>query len=230
MFKNSYGYLAIALIMLSLGISPIAAQIPIETEPSNSPTEVKPNQSPQPVTARFSCQYKDGQYTVMYQPKSRPGQFFAWAVPSAMGGGWAPDRRCNEISRRLEQYRPDGLIEMRTSTENSYNVICATSEKNNACRIVLTVPVGADPNTIRDRVFGNLTTADSGQTTVGVNTFVEGSSSLAGLAGLLGRQPMRTNSYRADGIDLKPYLDPADGGTGAQLGSSRGLRFKPNNF
>jgi hypothetical protein len=226
------------------------AQVPIETngDPIN-PTTI-PNRNPsspqdviltRPSTPntrtgnisadqRFSCQSQNGQYTVMYQPKSQTGQFYPWAVPAVMGGGWSSERRCNEISRRLEQYRPDGLTELRTGVENGYNVICATTDRNGACRIVLTVPVGADPNNIRDRVFANLTTADSGQTTVGVNTFAQGnrSNSLGGLFGTP-RASLRNNN---NGIDLKPFLDSTDGGTGTNLRTSdlRGLKFRPNRF
>jgi hypothetical protein len=172
----------------------------------------------------------------MYQPKSQQGQFYAWAVPSVMGGGWSSQRRCNEISRRLELYRPDGLVEMQTGIENGYNVICVTTDKNPACRIVLTVPVGADPNSIRERVFANLTTADSGQSTLGVNTFVDGNRS-SGLNSILGistgvSKGMPRSGFQNDGIDLKPYLDSADGGTATKLrnSASKGLRFSPSRF
>ncbi|XPM57456.2 MAG: COP23 domain-containing protein [Leptolyngbya sp. IPPAS B-1204] len=91
---------------------------------------------------RFSCQVVNGQYTVMYNPQSQPGQYYPWATPTAMGGGWSPDRRCNEISRRLEFYRPDGLLELQTGLENGYNTVCVTTEAMPSCRIVLTVPKG----------------------------------------------------------------------------------------
>jgi Circadian oscillating protein COP23 len=235
---------AIAPIMPGM-VLPISAQntgpIPVE-----SPTDNNGVLTGQ----RFSCQSQNGQYTVVYQPKSQPGKVFAWATPSVMGGGWSSDRRCNEISRRLESYRPDGLVEMRTGTENGYNTICATTEKNNACRIILTVPVGQDPATTRDRVFSNLAVADSGQTTAPVSTFAEGDRNLTNLfgidlAGLLGGRPQQTtanttptntsrpNNFSGDGIYLKPFLDPSDGGTGSGLRNGtrvRGNLFKPNSF
>ena len=66
-------------------------------------------------TSRFFCQFTRGQYTVMYAPKSRPNEAFPWAIPQALGGGWSPELRCLEISRRLERYRPDGLLELQTA-------------------------------------------------------------------------------------------------------------------
>jgi hypothetical protein len=187
--------------------------------------------------ARFSCELFNGQHTVMYHPKSQPNESYPWATPSAMGSGWSPERRCNEISRRLETYRPDGLQELQTAVENNYNTICVTTQKDRTCRIVLTVPPGQSADITRDRVFENLTIADSGKTTEGVNTFVGGGKDselldrMLGAAGLpgvgKGIGSIGGNSMRANGINLRPFLDSADGGTGAKL--IGGARFRSNS-
>jgi hypothetical protein len=181
----------------------------------------------------------------MYQPESQPNQAYAWAVPQAMGGGWSPDRRCDEISRRLEFYRPDGLVEMQIGSENGYNTVCVTTEQVPSCRIVFTVPPGQDPVTTRDRVFQNLALADSGETTQGVYTFAErppsrrparsswlgqlGQLLQADLTELMGAEPFPATgsaaNRRAAAIQLKPFLDPADGGTGLYLQHSRAVRY-----
>lgn len=180
-----------------------------------------------PNDARFTCEFNNGRYTVMYHPISQPGQSNAWATPTALGGGWTEDRRCNEISRRLEFYRPDGLLELRTGLENGYNTVCVTTEANPGCRIVFTVPPGQDPIATRDRVFSNLTIADSGQQTQGVVTYTgDGDDILQRLGGALGidlpsnrgsRSPSSRPSSSPSAIDLRPFLDPADGGTGDRL-------------
>ncbi len=85
---------------------------------------------------RFFCQSYNGQYTVMYQPQSQPGQYFAWAAPAALGGGWDPLRRCETIASRLEIYRPDGLQELQTGVQNNENVVCVTTEADPSCRLV----------------------------------------------------------------------------------------------
>jgi len=189
-------------------------------------------------STRFSCQMSNGQYTVMYQPESQPGQMYPWAIPSAMGGGWDAARRCNEITRRLEAYRPDGLQEMQTGVENGYNTICVTTQRIPGCRIVLTVPPGQDPVATRDRVFQNLTVADSGQQTQGVNTFV--GNNRGGILGEVGRWlnlgslgGNSTSSSYSNAINLRPFLDRADGGTGQFLrnrAATPGRRLNPNNF
>jgi hypothetical protein len=194
----------------------------INTEPDRGgSTTTKPGGTtiPSPTAAgtRFACQISNGQNTVMYFPENQPNQAFPWAVPSTLGGGWSADRRCNEIARRLESYRPDGLVEMKTGSENGYNTICVTTARVPTCRIVLTVPPGQDPTTTRDRVFQNLSVADSGQQTQGVLTFGGGGSDvldqIGRAIGIGGRRSTTANGN----INLKPFLSPADGGTGERL-------------
>ncbi|NJO39950.1 MAG: hypothetical protein HC769_14515 [Cyanobacteria bacterium CRU_2_1] len=227
-FVKSGLFTSVAVLLASSGAAfanPSSALLLAQTS-SDEPDSTSAPQSAS--ESRFTCESENGQYTVMYHPISQPGESYAWATPIALGGGWSEDRRCNEISRRLESYRPDGLLEMRTSVENGYDIVCVTTEENPSCRIVLTVPPGQDPLETRDRVFRNLTIADSGEQTSGVVTYSGGGDDLLNQIGdavgdaigvdmpnLSGgdRQP----STRRDSIDLRPFLDPADGGTGERL-------------
>lgn len=190
---------------------------------------------------RFTCEIHDGKYTVMYHPESQPTEAYPWAIPSQMGDGWSPERRCNVISSRLELYRPDGLVELSTGQLNGYDILCVTTEANPSCRIVLTVPVGQDPEITRDDIFESLTVADQGQETGGVYTFTEGNNPLNdALGGVLNgnlsilNQTLGGNtSYSGQGIYLKPFLDANDGGTGAYLNhnsSGGGRQLNPNIF
>ena len=77
-------------------------------------------------------------------------------------------------------------------------------------------------------VFDNLVLADQGQTTVGVNTFVEGDNILDGLGDVLGLPSGRSSS--TGNINLQPFLDAADGGTGTQLNNNTGRPLNPDNF
>lgn len=178
---------------------------------------------------RFSCQYYNGQYTVMYQPQSRSGQYFPWAIPRSLGGGWDTQKRCQTIADRLESYRPDGLVDLKTGTENRMNILCVTTESNPNCRIVLTVPPEKDPYAVRDSVFQNLTTADNGQQTTGVNTFASGGGDSSGLGQIynVGRSIFnggkQSVSSSRDAIHLKPFLDHADGGTATKLNNGVAL-------
>jgi hypothetical protein len=222
-----------ALLASSILPTAIAAPInqapPSRNEPTARPSTSTPSRStpsnstpvpPQAVNARFSCQSDSG--TVVYNPQSQPGKTYPWAQPTAMGGGWSADRRCAEIARRLEEYRPAGLLEMQTAVENGYNTICVTTSQVPTCRIVLTVPEGEDPLVIRDRVFGNLTVADSGRQTTAVTTFAGDDDDLINQVGVaigvdLSSLTRGDRARSSDGINLRPFLDPADGGTGTRL-------------
>lgn len=228
-------------ISLLIGNSVAFAQVVVPTVPSGSTTTVPtgtstntPTSTPVDTSTRFSCQYYNGRYTVMYQPQSQPGQFFAWAAPQALGGGWTPQNRCEAIAQRLELYRPDGLQELQIARENNENIICVTTEAIPGCRIVLTVPRDKDPYTIRSSIFSNLTTSDSGQQTTAVNTYTNRSRGGVNDLYNLGRTILGGNnsvSSSKNGINLKPFLAREDGGTATKLrnGVSIGRQSQPQN-
>lgn len=216
---------AVRFLLLFSGVGAIApaaqAIAPTSQPPLGQAASPASETTPDSDSPRFGCEQVEGDYVVMYYPESQPGQSYAWAKPAAMGGGWSPERRCTEISRRLEFYRPDGLQEMQTSVENGYDIVCVTTEQDPRCRIVLTVPPGQDPLMTRDRVFENLAVADSGQSTSAVNTFT--GSNAGELVQQIGealniRLPnLSHRTFRARRLDLRPFLDRNDGGTGTRL-------------
>jgi hypothetical protein len=227
----------------ALPSSPLLAQVPpgdvvVPTTPDGAGSSTGGSTGGVLTGTRFTCQLANSQYTVMYNPESQDGKLYPWAVPGRLGGGWSPDRRCGEIARRLEAYRPDGLVEMRTQVENGLNTICVTTQAVPSCRIVLTVPPGQDPLVTRDRVFENLTIADSGQQTQGINTFSgNGQDRLLGQLGSLlnnnGSSGRGLTSLRSGaGLNLRPFLDRKDGGTGERLSSTsnKRTRVRPRIF
>jgi hypothetical protein len=191
-------------------------------DPNSSPSVPDSTTTSPSGDTRFTCEFVNGEYTVMYYPESQPGRAYPWAVPIEMGGGWTPERRCNEISRRLESYREDGLLELTTGVENNYDTICVTTQVDpTACRIVLTVPPGQDPQLTRDLIFDNLLIADDGQQTQGVYTYTNREDNLLNqignvLGGIRGGEN-NTPPQSPENINLRPFLDPADGGTGERL-------------
>ncbi len=184
-----------------------------------------------PADARFACQLYQGEFTVMYQPESQPEQAYPWATPGQMGGGWTAEKRCYTISDRLESYRPQGLVDLQVGVENGYDIVCATTEQTpGQCQIVFTVPPGQNPVVTRDRVFENLAQADAGNDTTVVNTFTGNGSNILEQIGEVLNFP--TANPSADAINLKPFLDTADGGTGTALRAtpSPGRPLNPDNF
>jgi hypothetical protein len=189
---------------------------------------------------RFTCELVNGEYTVMYYPESQPNEKYPWAIPSELGGGWTPEKRCDAITSRFESYREDGLLELTTGTENGYDTICVTTQLDPTdCRIVLTVPPGQDPQLTRDLIFDNLLVADDGGSTQGVYTFGDNQSSsdiLGEIGNVINGKNGNTPRNSPENIDLRPFLDPADGGTGQQLKSnsavpqSNNVQHKPALF
>lgn len=190
---------------------------------SSSRTRTTNTSTPIDSANRFSCQYYNGQPTVMYQPESQPGQYFAWATPRTLGDGWNAQKRCDTIAQRLESYRPDGLVELKTAVENKENILCVTTEANPYCRIVLTVPVNQDPYAVRNSVFQNLASADSGQQTFGVNTYTSGNDELSNLGRSIFGGAKKPSASSKDPINLKPFLDRSDRGTGGKLSNGVSL-------
>ncbi len=228
--------LTTSLVLLSIVVPGRAQTTPETNESPDTSEQPESEEADDPIAlpdeeVRFTCEMHNGQPTVMYAPVSQPGNLYAWATPEDMGSAWPAERRCTEISRRLEMYRPDGLLELQTGRENGYNTVCVTTEADANCRIVFTVPAGQDPVLTRDRVFDNLVLADQGQTTQGVTTFTEGDNLLDDISDVLGF-PTRTpaGSQGTGDINLRPFLDPADGGTGTQLNQRGGRLLNPDNF
>ncbi|HIK45842.1 MAG TPA: hypothetical protein IGR64_13310 [Leptolyngbyaceae cyanobacterium M65_K2018_010] len=206
-----------------------------QPQPQSEETSGETTDAPEEAVSRFTCQLNNGQYTVMYAPSSQPGQMYPWAIPQDMGSAWPAQRRCQEISARLESYRPDGLLSLNTGVENGYNIVCVTTEAVPTCRIVFTVPEGQDPALTRDQVFNTLASADQGLATEGVNTFAPTGNSSLGQIGDLLRLPGSLPALSSrQSINLKPFLAPSDGGTGTALTGGRattpGRSLNPNNF
>lgn len=195
-------------------------------EPGNSRT-VNRNED-----TRFTCEQVNGEYTVMYYPESQPNEGYPWAIPSELGGGWTSQKRCDAITARFESYRQDGLLELTTGVENGYDTICVTTQLDPTdCRIVLTVPPGQDPQLTRDLIFDNLLVADDGGATQGVYTFGEesGTDILGEIGNVIEGKGGNTRGKSPENIDLRPFLDPADGGTGKQLRNTSAAPQRSNS-
>jgi hypothetical protein len=227
--KKQLGLLSLMILGSLAAATSVLAQTDVYG-PSTPKTAV-----PSSGQARFMCEYVNSKYTVTYHPIDRPGQYYPWAVPANMGGGWTASKRCSEIARRLELFRRDGLKDLRTEQKNNYDTVCVTTERSDECQLVFTVPPGKDAIATRDSVFRNLTMADSGQQTQGVNTYTATGSGMdifdnilpkgttpsftgGGSIGGINTQPTVGRKNR-DAIDLRPFLSTTDGGTGSQLNS-----------
>ncbi|NER19597.1 MAG: hypothetical protein F6J96_02340 [Symploca sp. SIO1C2] len=108
---------------------------------------------------RFSCDLqpdtaKGGEiWTVMYRNEQGTKPWLK--MVTTLGVNWTPAERCQEIARKLELYRQDGLTKLTYRTDPatpSQYVICAyTKLSDSACPLLITLKPEADPyETLRD--------------------------------------------------------------------------------
>ena len=103
---------------------------------------------------RFSCELrpdtvKGGEvWTVMYRKKNEDRPWLK--MVTTLGGNWTPQERCQEIAKKLEGYREDGLTKLSyrddPATPKQY-VICAHTKVSgdDNCPLLVTLKPGADP-------------------------------------------------------------------------------------
>jgi len=117
-----------------------------------------------PHSSRFYCALqvdpnRGGEvWTVMYY---RNNQVKPWLrMVRKMGGDWDTQRRREEIARRLDLYRQDGLIslEYRTdpNTPRQYVICAKTKISGDRCPLVLTLMPDDDPYEALREVAGAL--------------------------------------------------------------------------
>ncbi|NET29396.1 MAG: hypothetical protein F6K01_29940 [Okeania sp. SIO1I7] len=103
-------------------------------------------------TDRFSCEERrdtergEFVWTVMYDDGKKKQPWLGMVIP--MGGGWSPERRCQEIERRLENYRQDGLVFLgyRDDPNTPQQQVLCVKTKLTAygCPLLMTLDVGTD--------------------------------------------------------------------------------------
>ncbi|GAB4297618.1 MAG: hypothetical protein Fur0025_35720 [Oscillatoriaceae cyanobacterium] len=99
-------------------------------------------QSPQ-----YYCGTSDGAPTTMYSDGTgEPIPLIRWIYDGF--GNWSPQRRCEEVSRRFQQYENEGTLEfMTTGRMNGYDVVCVARSQEGGCegRLLFTMPPGRNP-------------------------------------------------------------------------------------
>ncbi len=103
-------------------------------------------------TDRFSCELRQDinkgkeVWTVMYDNGKKKQPWLGMVIP--MGGGWSPQRRCQEIEKRLESFRQDGLVSLGYRDDPNtpqQQVLCVkTKLSGDACPLLMTLDVGTD--------------------------------------------------------------------------------------
>ena len=101
-------------------------------------------------TDRFSCELRQDTnkevWTVMYDNDDKKQPWLGIVI--TMGGGWSPERRCQEIERRLENFREDGLVSLGYRDDPNtpqQQVLCVkTKSSGENCPLLMTLDVVTD--------------------------------------------------------------------------------------
>ncbi|NER36677.1 MAG: hypothetical protein F6J93_22285 [Oscillatoria sp. SIO1A7] len=77
----------------------------------------------------FYCGTVDGKPTTLARTSRGNIPMIHWETEYFSGSGWTPQKRCEEVSRRFQEFNEKGWLAYLTTGElNGYNVICVTEE------------------------------------------------------------------------------------------------------
>lgn len=103
-------------------------------------------------TDRFSCELmpypNEGEvWTVMYRKDKEKNPWLK--IAATLGDNWTPAERCQEIARRLEVYRQDGLTQLTyrsdPNTPKQYVICAKTKIGGDNCPLLVTLKPDANP-------------------------------------------------------------------------------------
>ncbi|NES01544.1 MAG: hypothetical protein F6K22_01030 [Okeania sp. SIO2F4] len=82
----------------------------------------------------------------MYYDGEKKQPWLGMVIP--MGGGWTPKRQCQEIEKRLENFRQDGLVFLgyrdNPNTPQQQVLCVKTKLSSDSCPLLITLDVGTD--------------------------------------------------------------------------------------
>jgi hypothetical protein len=103
----------------------------------------------------FSCSTSNGVPTTVAKTSHRITPVIRWV--SDFGGevGYTPQKRCEEVSNRFQQYYNQGVLNfVTTGRENNQNIICVSSEKGGACQgLLFTLKPSDNPSLVIGQMF-----------------------------------------------------------------------------
>lgn len=106
----------------------------------------------------FKCEMIQGVPTTVgispkWENQSRP--FMRWSSDKFGPSGWTPQKRCQEVTRRLNQSFFEGGTYITHGIMNGFPIICTTNKAGKECnQLLFTLPRGSDPELILEDLFG----------------------------------------------------------------------------
>jgi Circadian oscillating protein COP23 len=103
----------------------------------------------------FSCDVKNGVPRTVARTLRGEVSIIRWV--SNFGGevGYTPQKRCEEVSNRFQQYYNQGILNyITTGRENNYDIICVSSENGGACDgLLFTLKPGESASSLIPQLF-----------------------------------------------------------------------------
>ncbi len=103
----------------------------------------------------FSCGIRKGVPTTVAQSSRGDISLIRWV--SDFGGevGYTPEKRCEEVSQRFQQYYNQGVLSfVTTGRQNNQNIICVSSKDGGTCQgLLFTLKPSDNPSQVIGQMF-----------------------------------------------------------------------------
>ncbi len=97
---------------------------------------------------KFFCGRSDGAPATVVRKSGGNVPIIIWVDRSFEASGWTPQRRCQVVSDRFQEFDDLGLLRyIRTGTVNRYPVLCVANYQKRACpstQVLITLDRGSD--------------------------------------------------------------------------------------
>ena len=108
------------------------------------------------LASTISCMNADGVPATVVQTKSgKQVPIIYWKSQVFSGSGWTPERRCQEVSSRFQNYHSSGTLEyITTGRMNGLPVICVAKTDGGACAgLLYTLKPGQNATATLKKLF-----------------------------------------------------------------------------
>jgi len=112
-------------------------------------------------TISFRCDTSIKNPQTVAKSKGREIILITWESNSFAKSGFTPERRCNEVSERLQAYSNSGSLRYITTGKDKktkQNIICSARSKDGVCRfdgLILTLEPKDNPKKVLDTLFSS---------------------------------------------------------------------------
>ena len=113
-------------------------------------------------SVNFACVNQEGVPTTVASTPRGDVAIIRWV--SKLGGGYTPQRRCDIVSQKFQDFHNQGILKfLTTGTENRQKVICVTDIDQGPCRATLyTLKPDQDPGEALQSLLAVRTRASTG--------------------------------------------------------------------